>query len=328
MSSDAAASLGPPREPPQSGTSRVGPNTFIIGAAKSGTTALAEVLGSHPEICMASRKEPHHHLFETRPCFGGPGDEHWLARYAVPDRIEFASLFGHHAGEPIVVEASVYYLYRPDAIRRIEAERPGSRFIVMLRDPASRARSAYRHMVRDGREPETFERALTLEPARIAAGWEYGWHYLAVSRYAHQLERLFALVDRRRVHVDFYEHFEVDPVGVQRRIAVFLGVDPAGVRAEIPRLNVSGIPRSRTLHRLLDRPREYLPEGFVDRLGRARGLRAVRARLLERNLASSGAGPSSGPAPPVRSALELARGLLGPERAAVTSILGVTPPWD
>jgi hypothetical protein len=35
-------------------------NLFLIGAAKAGTTALAEMLGNHPEISPLAIKEPGH----------------------------------------------------------------------------------------------------------------------------------------------------------------------------------------------------------------------------------------------------------------------------
>ena len=36
------------------------PNFFIIGAPKSGTTALYQYLSSHPNIYMCTPKEPHY----------------------------------------------------------------------------------------------------------------------------------------------------------------------------------------------------------------------------------------------------------------------------
>jgi hypothetical protein len=36
------------------------PNLFLIGAMKSGTTYLCDLLAAHPEIFMSSPKEPCH----------------------------------------------------------------------------------------------------------------------------------------------------------------------------------------------------------------------------------------------------------------------------
>lgn len=299
------------------------PNLFLIGAAKGGTTAIAEALRAHPQVCMAKRKEPHFFLFEQRPDFRGPDDAAWLARFVVTDPDEYAGLFSHYRGEPVVGEASVYYLYRPESIERIERGAPGARFIVMLRDPVSRALSGYRHLVRDGRETEPFDRALELEGERIAAGWEYGWHYAAVGRYAEQLRTLFSLVDRARVHIALYEDFRDDRNRVLREISRFLQVsDPGEQRGAQRRVNPSGMPRSRRLHRVLTRPRAILPDRLVDGLGSARLLRELRTRLVERNLRreDGGTGDARG--------REIARAELAGETERVQRLLGRPVPWS
>ena len=48
------------------------PNLFIIGAPKTGSTALAEILNLHPEIYLDPRKEPRyfdqHIIFDDPKC--------------------------------------------------------------------------------------------------------------------------------------------------------------------------------------------------------------------------------------------------------------------
>ena len=41
------------------------PNFLIIGAAKSGTSALWRYLGEHPDIFMSKKKEPHFFAYEN-----------------------------------------------------------------------------------------------------------------------------------------------------------------------------------------------------------------------------------------------------------------------
>jgi hypothetical protein len=43
------------------------PNFLVIGAAKSGTTALYHALKQHPEIAMCPVKEPRFFTFENQP---------------------------------------------------------------------------------------------------------------------------------------------------------------------------------------------------------------------------------------------------------------------
>jgi len=44
-----------------------GPNFFLVGAAKSGTTAFASALGRHPEVFLPSLKEPHYYAYLADP---------------------------------------------------------------------------------------------------------------------------------------------------------------------------------------------------------------------------------------------------------------------
>src|SRR5688572_12731015 len=51
------------------------PNFIIIGAAKSGTTALYHYLKQHPQVYMCPVKEPRFFAFEQGDLeFSGPGD--------------------------------------------------------------------------------------------------------------------------------------------------------------------------------------------------------------------------------------------------------------
>ena len=52
------------------------PNFLIVGAAKSGTTALHEYLQQHPQVYMTPSKETNFFAFEGEVVdFNGPGDD-------------------------------------------------------------------------------------------------------------------------------------------------------------------------------------------------------------------------------------------------------------
>ena len=59
-------------------------------------------------------------------------------------------------------------MFHPLAADRIAADLPGVRLLVLVRDPVERAYSAHAHERARGFETEPFERALELEPARLA----------------------------------------------------------------------------------------------------------------------------------------------------------------
>lgn len=82
------------------------PNFLIIGAMKSGTTALY-YLEQHPEIYMSPVKEPNFFACEgERAVRRLPGDPVGVSRAAVTDLNSYRELFDRTAGEKAFGEAS------------------------------------------------------------------------------------------------------------------------------------------------------------------------------------------------------------------------------
>ena len=145
------------------------PQFLIIGAARSGTTALYQHLVTHPGLFLTTPKEPHYFaLAGTRPAFTGPGDRQTINRLAVPDREAYQALYRPARLDQVAGEASVSTMYYPDAVARVREEAPDARLLCVLRDPADRAFSAYGFMRTRGFEPcASFEEALADEPRRL-----------------------------------------------------------------------------------------------------------------------------------------------------------------
>ncbi len=259
---------------------------FVVGAPKAGTTALARVLRQHPGLFLTAIKEPHHYTVVGPPRFRGPGDARTNAA-TVTDPRAYEALFAT-AGSRLPGEASATYLMSPVAPARIRADVPDARILVVLRDPAERAWSAFLHLVREGRETtRDFGEALRLESARTASGWHYLWRYVAAGRYHSQLQNWYAHFPSAQVHVLLDTDLAHDLVGTARGIHRFLGVDPGVVPVLPARVNPSGMPRSRVGHRLYRAVRapfpgkrqllRLLPLGLRDRL-----LDGLQARLFVR----------------------------------------------
>lgn len=292
---------------------------FVLGgAAKSGTSTLADLLGRHPEVHVVPRKEAHHHLFcGAPPSFAGPGDDAF-ARMVVSDHQEWTGLLAAGAGAAAVGEASVYYLYRPEVWPRLaEALGPDGRALFVLRDPVERIRSAWGHLVRDGREPLDLAGALAAEDERVAAGWEWCWHLRRVSRYHEQLPAVLDALGPERVLVVDFAELERSPDQLAARVWAFLGIDPVAVDA-VPVLNPSGAVRSRRLHRALTQPhpvkdalRPFVPDAM---------LQAVYRGALARNLR-----PLPTPDPELLAQL---RAELAPVATGVRELVGLdTSAW-
>src|SRR3712207_6354190 len=134
------------------------PNFLIIGAMKSGTTALYYYLEQHPEIYMSPVKEPN--FFSSQ--------EQENAADAVTDIGTYQHLFRGVSGEKAIGEASHSYLYEPGAAAEIRRYLPEAKLIAILRNPIDRAYSHFLHMVRSGTEPlDDFAQALQEEVVGI-----------------------------------------------------------------------------------------------------------------------------------------------------------------
>lgn len=243
------------------------PNFLIVGAMKSGTTALYYYLAQHPEIYMSPVKEPN--FF----CSGGEANRDG----GTVARIEaYRDLFKDVLDEKAIGEASHCYLYEAEAVASIQRYLPNARFIAILRDPVDRAYSHFLHMVRNGTEPLTdFDRALRAEEA--GASQNRGFQdYIGRGLYYHQLKRYFDVFGRDRVKVYLYEDLNDAPARVLQDTFRFLEVDDSFVPDMSLRRNVSGSPRYKTLDKILRRPgpikdalKVHLPAGLRWRLSRA-----------------------------------------------------------
>ena len=203
------------------------PDFFIVGHAKSGTTALYEMLRGRPQIFMSELKETRFFAAELHP-------RHPQARS--PNRhpqtlSEYVALFARARPEQLVGEASPSYLRSHAAAERIAKLRPDARIVAILREPASFLRSLHLQLLQAHVESEKdLRRALALEDSRrreqelgnpLAQGLLYSEHV----RYVEQLRRFHAVFPREQVLVLIYDDYLADNEGTVREVLRFLDVD-------------------------------------------------------------------------------------------------------
>jgi hypothetical protein len=178
------------------------PSFLLIGAMKAGTTTLYRYLREHPDVFMATPKEPN--FF----------NDHWHRGVGWYERL-FAAVPATRARG----EASVRYTSYPNAPEcpsRIASVIPDVRLLYVVRDPIARIRSHYLHEVAALREHRPVERALRENPS-----------YLDLSRYATQLERYLDHFPREQLLVVRAEDLFRDPSQVLPTVYGFVGVDPS-----------------------------------------------------------------------------------------------------
>ena len=131
-------------------------NLFIVGAQRSGTTYLYQILTNHPQVAMAQpvRPEPKFFLDER---LVAQGKDYYENTY-FNERVEATSYLG---------EKSTSYIESIEAAQRIHSLYPDARILMILRDPVVRAYSNYRFSVAHQLEKLTFMEALVAEPERL-----------------------------------------------------------------------------------------------------------------------------------------------------------------
>lgn len=228
------------------------PTFLVAGAGRSGTTGLVEGLRTHRDVFVTDPKEPHYFALHGRQVdFQAPGDQATINRVAITDRDRYLALYEGSHGAAARGDGSVSTLYyHRESIPEILDVNPAIRVVIMLRDPVERAHSAFQYMRGRGFEPqEFFLDAIADEERRIAADWHHLWHYTGMSLYADAVRDFLARMSPGQVGVWFYDELQDDYEACVGQVLRFLDVAPAeGEGADVPRVNVSGTPRSRLAH--------------------------------------------------------------------------------
>lgn len=199
------------------------PNLFVVGAPKCATTSLAAYLDQHPQVYVSPQKEPLHFCSERH-----------LEWWKITDRDAYMRLFAGATDQPVLAEASVWYLLDETAPAKIRDFSPDARIIVMLRNPVDLVTSLHAQFLFSGNETiRDFRKAYAAQADRrrgrripSRAHFPDGLQYTEVARFAPQVARLFAAFPRERVKVVLFEDFVADKAGAYREILEFIGVDP------------------------------------------------------------------------------------------------------
>jgi len=265
------------------------PDFFIVGHAKSGTTALYGMLREHPEIYMPDLKEPRFFSRELHPRLRD-SKKH-------PRTLEqYRALFAPALAEQLVGEASPSYLRSSKAAAAIAALRPDARLVAILREPASYLRSLHAEKLQDHNETEKdLGKAIALqehrrrESERGEAVVPQALMYTDHVRYVEQLSRYRALFPAEQMLVLIYDDFRADNRATVREILRFLEVDDSvaiapreanpTVRVRSPRLY--GLTRSMALGRGTGpRAAKEAIKAVTPRSFRRRALDATRREVL------------------------------------------------
>lgn len=226
---------------------------IVVGAQKSGTTALHYFLSRNSQIVLPDRQEMH--FFDDEEIFARSPVEYQLLH------AHFKSIGrGQRAGE-----ITPSYLYWKPAMERIREYNPQIKLIVLLRNPVDRAFAHWNMQRFKNREPLDFLDALKEEPRRIAQPMSIEarrFSYVDRGFYSAQLERAFNLFPREQLEIVKFEDFRDRKQETLDSIFDFLGVKRIRAGRDRDR-NVVPYERAMT-----SEERKYLLDVFATEIGK------------------------------------------------------------
>ncbi len=248
------------------------PSFFVVGAQKSGTTALHHHLAKHSDLFLPQVKETH--FFSD-----GHGEYHKGLQFYLNTH------FAAAGANQVAGEVDPEYLFFPETPGRLAQYFPQAKLIFLFREPTARAFSQYQHAYRVGEERLDFDRALAREQFRMNMGPEdldpeaerilyvpsadndadqnrlfrlmtrTCFSYVTRGQYAEQVQRYLTYFPRDQMLFLLFESLRDKPEETLKQIYEFLSVNylaPSAQNAE--EKNSAWAPRSRALQDfLLDR---------------------------------------------------------------------------
>lgn len=229
---------------------------MIAGAAKSGTTTLCKYLDLHEQVFIPEKKEPKFFLSQHYlDKLNGP-DKKTVVDSIVKNFDEYCGLFPDDNNLKALGEGSVDNLYfHKESIPLIKEYLGETKIIIILRNPVIRAFSAYKHLVRNGLETETFERSIELEEERIRSSYMPLWHLKNAGLYYGQVKAFKEHF--KQVHIIIFEAFSKNTQKIMDDTFRFLEVEPIQIKSyEV--YNKSALPKNRALYQRIYRNQNLL----------------------------------------------------------------------
>lgn len=219
------------------------PNFFIVGAAKSGTSALSDFLSQHEEIVFSSIKEPFFFIDDPR----------------VKNESEYLKLFSSRDKKVAVGEGSTGYLFSEKSPNLIKKFCPSAKIIIMLRNPIDMAFSLWKYMCVHGNETMDFQDALRDRVDRTeelfkksCAGRSENYLYIDRASYFDQVKRFIDIFGENNIKIIVFERFIENPNEICSDVFKFLGVS-SDFKPKFRVVNPSGEIRFQWLKRLKNR---------------------------------------------------------------------------
>lgn len=233
------------------------PSLFLVGQPKSGTTALHNFLGQHPDIYMSEVKAPYFFCKD----FHEESDRYHGRKlfFEIRDPDAYLNLFSKANSEKVIGESSDHAIYSKVVADEIYSFNREAKIIILLREPVSFLYSLHGQYVRLTYEDEAdFSRALALEPLRLQnkrissrVMCPSFLYYSKRVNYYEQVKRFYDRFPLEQIKLVIYEDFRANNDRVYREILEFLEIE-ANFSAQYDSVNVGKEIRFKQLNYLLN----------------------------------------------------------------------------
>lgn len=180
------------------------PNFIIIGAQKSGTTWLVDMLKLHPEVFI-NREEVHYYDDNYHE------GKNWYLNHF--EEANFNQIIGEKTPD--------YFGFSSKVAPLIYKDYPSVKLILILRDPLERAISAYNHYVRMGKISPF--KSINYYFENAIDGNDY-LRILTYSDYSKNLDDFLKYFNREQIYITSYEKMIGNKRKILGEIEVFLSI--------------------------------------------------------------------------------------------------------
>jgi hypothetical protein len=256
------------------------PSFLIVGAIKSGTTSFYHYLLQHPSVFLSPDVKESRFLVGLSP---EKNPEIVSTVNYVASFDEYQRLFERATQQQVVGEVDPWCLYLYEqTIPRIKAVLgPTVRIAMCLRNPVDRSYSHYYQVVKQGWETRPFADIVEAILTSKATIW-YERSCIEAGLYYEQVKAYLDAFPSDQVLILLFEELLSDGPGVFKRLCQFIGVDDNFTPNTTERVNVGGIPKSRTLHNLLKN--RWAVTALLKPFFPVAWRKSMRQRLIAQNL--------------------------------------------
>lgn len=183
---------------------------FIAGAQKCGTTSLNHYLGEHPSVVTHLQKE-----------FAYFYDD---AEYKEGWNAAMAKYFGYYSENTVRVAKNAGLYVKEAAVKRLQEHNPECHIVLLLRNPADRAYSAYQMEKNYGHISDDFSVIRPLLHQRPENDWRYEF-FIKMGMYSEYLRMMLKYFPKEQFTIIPYEKLHTESDSICSNLFSVLGVD-------------------------------------------------------------------------------------------------------